>query len=130
MPSTLLRSQFETLEEPSEDEHPVVVTVRGSIAKTATELLQLLATYITQLPNGSRHDPHVLLIEPTVPETDAAYCAPPACGTRPRGTDRFNRLLGARHVTAAGTAPEVREKTQRRRQPRWLVGGNLERVRR
>jgi len=85
---------------------------------------------ITQLPNGSRHDPHVLLIEPTVPETDAAYCAPPACGTRPRGTDRFNRLLGARHVTAAGTAPEVREKTQRRRQPRWLVGGNLERVRR
>jgi gluconokinase len=44
MPSTLLRSQFETLEAPSEDEHPVVVTVRGSIAETAAELLQLLAT--------------------------------------------------------------------------------------
>jgi len=43
MPSTLLRSQFETLEEPSEDEHPVVVTVRGAIAETVTELLQLLA---------------------------------------------------------------------------------------
>jgi hypothetical protein len=27
MPSSLLRSQFETLEEPGEDEHPVVVTV-------------------------------------------------------------------------------------------------------
>jgi carbohydrate kinase (thermoresistant glucokinase family) len=44
MPSTLLRSQFETLEEPGEDEHPVVVTVRGSIAETVAELLQLLAT--------------------------------------------------------------------------------------
>jgi len=44
MPSTLLRSQFETLEEPSEDEHPVVVTVHGSIAETVTELLQRLAT--------------------------------------------------------------------------------------
>ena len=44
MPPTLLRSQFETLEEPGEDEHPVVVTVRGSIAETVTELLQRLAT--------------------------------------------------------------------------------------
>jgi len=44
MPPTLLRSQFETLEEPSEDEHPVVVTVHGSIAETVTELLQRLAT--------------------------------------------------------------------------------------
>ena len=44
MPPTLLRSQFETLEEPGEDEHPVVVTVRGSIAETVAELLQLLAT--------------------------------------------------------------------------------------
>jgi carbohydrate kinase (thermoresistant glucokinase family) len=43
MPPTLLRSQFETLEEPGEDEHPVVVTVRGSIAETVTELLQRLA---------------------------------------------------------------------------------------
>ena len=42
MPSTLLRSQFETLEEPSEDEHPVVVTVRGSIAETVAKLLRLL----------------------------------------------------------------------------------------
>jgi gluconokinase len=43
MPSTLLRSQFETFEEPGEDEHPVVVTVGGSIAETVAELLQLLA---------------------------------------------------------------------------------------
>ena len=43
--------------------------------------------------------PHVLLIEPMMPEAeaqlDAAYLqAPPVCGTRPRG--RRNRLLGAR----------------------------------
>ena len=44
MPPVLLRSQFETLEEPGEDEHPVVVTVHGSIAETVTELLQRLAT--------------------------------------------------------------------------------------
>src|SRR5215472_790854 len=44
MPPALLRSQFETLEEPGEDEHPVVVTVHGSIAETVTELLQRLAT--------------------------------------------------------------------------------------
>jgi carbohydrate kinase (thermoresistant glucokinase family) len=43
MPPTLLRSQFETLEEPGEDEHPVVVTVHGSIAETVTELLRRLA---------------------------------------------------------------------------------------
>ena len=43
MPPTLLRSQFETLEEPGEDEHPVVVTGHGSIAETVTELLQRLA---------------------------------------------------------------------------------------
>jgi carbohydrate kinase (thermoresistant glucokinase family) len=44
MPPTLLRSQFETLEEPGEDEHPVVVAMHGSIAKAVTELLQRLAT--------------------------------------------------------------------------------------
>jgi carbohydrate kinase (thermoresistant glucokinase family) len=43
MPPTLLRNQFETLEEPGEDEHPVVVRVHGSIAETVTELLQRLA---------------------------------------------------------------------------------------
>jgi gluconokinase len=43
MPPTLLRSQFGTLEEPGEDEHPVVVRVHGSIAETVTELLQRLA---------------------------------------------------------------------------------------
>jgi carbohydrate kinase (thermoresistant glucokinase family) len=43
MPPTLLRSQFETLEEPGEDEHPVIVTVHRSIAQTVTELLRQLA---------------------------------------------------------------------------------------
>ena len=44
MPPILLRSQFEALEEPGEDEHPVVITVRGAIAETVTELLQRLAS--------------------------------------------------------------------------------------
>jgi hypothetical protein len=37
-----LQSQFERLEEPGADEHPVIVAVRGSIAETPLELpLQL-----------------------------------------------------------------------------------------
>jgi carbohydrate kinase (thermoresistant glucokinase family) len=43
MPSSLLRSQFETLEEPGEDEHPVIVTVRCSIAESVADLLRQLA---------------------------------------------------------------------------------------
>jgi carbohydrate kinase (thermoresistant glucokinase family) len=43
MPPSLLHSQFETLEEPGPDEHPIVVTVHGSIAETVMELLQRLA---------------------------------------------------------------------------------------
>ncbi|HEX3537937.1 MAG TPA: gluconokinase, GntK/IdnK-type [Stellaceae bacterium] len=43
MPATLLGSQFETLEEPGLDEHPVTVAVHGSIAETVTEILQQLA---------------------------------------------------------------------------------------
>jgi len=43
MPPALLRSQFETLEEPGEDEHPVIVTVHGSMAETVTDLLRQLA---------------------------------------------------------------------------------------
>ncbi|HZU90674.1 MAG TPA: gluconokinase [Stellaceae bacterium] len=43
MPPSLLRSQFEALEEPGPDEHPIVVTVHGSIAETVMELLQRLA---------------------------------------------------------------------------------------
>jgi gluconokinase len=43
MPTSLLRSQFETLEEPGEDEHPVTVLVHGSIAETVTELLRNVA---------------------------------------------------------------------------------------
>jgi carbohydrate kinase (thermoresistant glucokinase family) len=44
MPPTLLRSQFETLEEPAEDEHPLTVVVHGSVAEAVTHLLQQLAT--------------------------------------------------------------------------------------
>jgi gluconokinase len=43
MPTALLRSQFETLEEPGEDEHPVIVTVHGSIVETVTILLRKAA---------------------------------------------------------------------------------------
>jgi carbohydrate kinase (thermoresistant glucokinase family) len=43
MPPNLLRSQFETLEEPGEDEHAVIVTVHRSIAESVTDLLRQLA---------------------------------------------------------------------------------------
>ena len=43
MPPSLLGSQFDTLEEPGEDEHPVTVVVQGSIHKTALDLLRQLA---------------------------------------------------------------------------------------
>jgi gluconokinase len=43
MPPTLLRSQFEALEEPGDDERPVTVTVHGSVAEAVTEILTRLA---------------------------------------------------------------------------------------
>jgi carbohydrate kinase (thermoresistant glucokinase family) len=43
MPPSLLRSQFDTLEEPDEDEHAIVVTVQGGIAETVLALLRKLA---------------------------------------------------------------------------------------
>jgi len=43
MPPSLLGSQFDTLEEPGEDEHPVTVLAHGSIAETVVELLSQLA---------------------------------------------------------------------------------------
>ena len=43
MPPSLLKSQFETLEEPGDDEHPITVSVRGTIGETALELLTQLA---------------------------------------------------------------------------------------
>lgn len=43
MPPSLLDSQFEILEEPSEDESPVIVDIRGTVAETVLELLQRLA---------------------------------------------------------------------------------------
>jgi hypothetical protein len=59
----------------------------------------------------------VSLIEPMVPETDAAYCV-----HRPLAADDRAALIASigssvrATLPAAGTAPEVREKTQRRRQ--------------
>jgi carbohydrate kinase (thermoresistant glucokinase family) len=44
MPPSLLQSQFDTLEEPDPDEHPVTVTVQGSVAETVLELLRRLGT--------------------------------------------------------------------------------------
>jgi carbohydrate kinase (thermoresistant glucokinase family) len=43
MPPALLRSQFETLEEPGADEHPVIVAVHRSLSATVMELLWQLA---------------------------------------------------------------------------------------
>jgi carbohydrate kinase (thermoresistant glucokinase family) len=43
MPPSLLRSQFETLEEPGKDENPLTVRVHDSIAETALDLLRQLA---------------------------------------------------------------------------------------
>jgi carbohydrate kinase (thermoresistant glucokinase family) len=42
MPPSLLQSQFDTLEEPGPDEHPVVVVVHGPVAEIVTELLKRL----------------------------------------------------------------------------------------
>ena len=44
MPRSLLASQFETLEEPTDDEHPVVVSVGGEVVETVTELLHKVAS--------------------------------------------------------------------------------------
>jgi carbohydrate kinase (thermoresistant glucokinase family) len=43
MPASLLHSQFETLEEPTEDEHAVVVPLHGSVADTVIDLLHKVA---------------------------------------------------------------------------------------
>lgn len=43
MPASLLGSQFEALEEPGPDEHPVTVAVQGTVADTVLDLLQQLA---------------------------------------------------------------------------------------
>lgn len=44
MPPSLLRSQLETLEEPTPNEHPIIVTVHGDIGETVLEILQRLAS--------------------------------------------------------------------------------------
>jgi carbohydrate kinase (thermoresistant glucokinase family) len=51
MPASLLRSQFETLEEPGEDEHAVHVLVHGSIAETVTEILSKAAAQLADSTN-------------------------------------------------------------------------------
>jgi carbohydrate kinase (thermoresistant glucokinase family) len=51
MPTSLLRSQFETLEEPGEDEHAVHVLVHGSIAETVTEILSKAAAQLADSTN-------------------------------------------------------------------------------
>lgn len=43
MPESLLHSQFETLEEPTPDEHPIVVPIAGSVRDTAIDLLRKIA---------------------------------------------------------------------------------------
>jgi carbohydrate kinase (thermoresistant glucokinase family) len=43
MPASLLRSQFETLEAPGAEEHPVIVPLERSVAETVIDLLHKLA---------------------------------------------------------------------------------------
>jgi len=43
MPPTLLHSQLETLEEPTPDERPIVVTVHETVGETVLEILRHLA---------------------------------------------------------------------------------------
>jgi hypothetical protein len=43
LPASLLHSQFETLEEPAEDEHAVLVPLHGSVAETVIGLLHKIA---------------------------------------------------------------------------------------
>ena len=42
MPLSLLRSQFDTLEEPSPDEHPLVINIGGRAQTVADELARRL----------------------------------------------------------------------------------------
>ena len=53
-PSGLLSSQFDTLEEPGRNEHPVVVTVHHSVAETVLELLQRLSAQPKAAPDPGR----------------------------------------------------------------------------
>jgi carbohydrate kinase (thermoresistant glucokinase family) len=56
MPASLLHSQFETLEEPTEDEHAIIVPMRGSATDTVIDLLHKLAAAQAAKPasNSSR----------------------------------------------------------------------------
>ena len=51
MPSSLLGSQFDALEEPGPDEHPITVSVKGTVAETVLDLLAQLASGDEQLPD-------------------------------------------------------------------------------
>jgi carbohydrate kinase (thermoresistant glucokinase family) len=44
MPPSLLGSQFDTLEEPGEDEHPITVSVHHALAETVLDLLRQLTS--------------------------------------------------------------------------------------
>ena len=58
MPLSLLASQFETLEEPVEDEHAVTVVVYTSLADTLLELMRQLARRASSRP--TRRKPKLL----------------------------------------------------------------------
>jgi len=48
MPTSLLESQLDTLEEPAEDEHPVTVEVAGTIEETVAASLRALSKSLTE----------------------------------------------------------------------------------
>lgn len=54
MPMALLASQFATLEEPTADEHPIIVDVSGSPAEIVAEIVRQLAARHGSAPPESR----------------------------------------------------------------------------
>jgi carbohydrate kinase (thermoresistant glucokinase family) len=53
MPPALLGSQFDTLEEPGPDEHPIVVLVEGTVGETVHDLLRQLPKRVAAAPAGT-----------------------------------------------------------------------------
>ena len=53
MPPSLLGSQFDALEEPGADEHPIVVAVAGTVGETVHDLLRQLPKRGAAMPAGT-----------------------------------------------------------------------------
>jgi len=116
MPSALPRSQFETLRSPVKTSTRWLSPCEGPLPKRWPNYCSSWPPDISQLPNGSWRE-IACVADRTGGARDRCrlLCAPPVCGTRPRGTDRCNRFLGARH--------RYRRRARRQRYVRRLSGG-------